>query len=97
MRTLIPAVAAIVLVGFCNQANAQGRCPELTRLRSEAAALQPMRGPVISNHCEQSIRISMAWDAVVQYANDHRESCDISILSLSAVATDEIAACRLHT
>jgi hypothetical protein len=25
------------LVGFCSQANAQAPCPEMTRLRSEAA------------------------------------------------------------
>jgi hypothetical protein len=27
----------------------------------------------------------MAWGAVAQYANDHRESCDISPVALSEV------------
>jgi hypothetical protein len=85
MRTPVPAIAVIALVGFCSQANAQAQCPELTRLRSEAeGALKRVTGLVPpSDRCETYIRVSMAWDAVVQYANDHRESCDISLPSLS--------------
>jgi hypothetical protein len=85
MRSVIPAVAMIALVGFCSQANAQARCPELTRLRSEAAGtVQRATGLVPTpDRCERYIRISMAWDAVVQYANDHRESCDVSLPSLN--------------
>jgi hypothetical protein len=83
MRTLMPALA-IALVGFCSQANAQAQCPELTRLRSEAAeASKPTRRALISDRCEAYIRSSMAWDVMVQYANDHRELCNISIHSLS--------------
>jgi len=85
MRTLLPAVA-MALVGFCSQANAQAQCPDLSRLRSEAAAaskLTAARG-LISDRCEAYIRSSMAWGAMVRYANDHRESCDISMESLSA-------------
>ena len=37
MRTRMPVLGMIALVGFCSQANAQARCPELTRLRSEVA------------------------------------------------------------
>jgi hypothetical protein len=76
----------IALVGFCGQANAQARCPELTRLRSEATeASPPMRGRLVptSDRCQAYIRLSMAWGAVAQYANDHRELCDISVVSLS--------------
>ena len=84
MRTLLPALAMIVLGGFCNQANAQAQCPELTRLRSEAAeASKPTRRALTSNRCEAYIRSSMAWGVMVQYANDHRELCNISIRSLS--------------
>ena len=36
MRTRMPALTIIALLGFCIQANAQAPCPELTRLRSEA-------------------------------------------------------------
>jgi hypothetical protein len=74
----------ILLVGFCSQANAQAECPELTRLRSEVAeASKRVTGHPTSNRCEAYIRLSMAWDAITQYANDHRESCDISIAALS--------------
>jgi len=84
MGTLIPALAMAVLVGFCSQANAQSQCPELTRLRSEAAAAsKPVTRALMSSRCEDYIRSSMAWDALLQYANDHREACDISGRSLS--------------
>jgi hypothetical protein len=83
MRTPMPAIAMmmIALVGFCSQANAQAQCPELARLRSEAAgASKRVTGLVPpSERCDGYIRVSMAWDAVVQYANDHRELCDVSL------------------
>ena len=83
MRMLLPALAMIALGGFFNQANAQAQCPELTRLRSEAAQAQkPMARGLISDRCDAYIRSSMAWRAVLQYAEDHRESCDISFRSL---------------
>jgi hypothetical protein len=72
------------LAGFCSHASAQAQCPELTRLRSEAvAASKPAERGLTSSRCEVYIRSSMAWAELVQYANDHRESCDISIRSLS--------------
>jgi hypothetical protein len=84
MRTHMPALAIIALVGFCSQANAQARCPELTRLRSEAAeALRQATGVPTSERCEAYNRLSMAWNAIAQYADSHREWCDISILSLN--------------
>jgi hypothetical protein len=84
MRTRMPVLAMIVLAGFCSQASAQARCPELSRLRSEAAGvLKPTRGLVPTlNRCEAYNRFSMAWATIVQYANDNREACDISTPSL---------------
>jgi hypothetical protein len=83
MRTHIPALALMALVGFCSQANAQTRCPELTRLRNEAAGTsKQMSRALISDRCEAYTRSAMAWDALVQYASDNREACDISTLSL---------------
>jgi len=71
-------------LGYCSQANAQERCPELTRLRSEAAeAIKPRTSVAPSDRCGAYNRFSMAWGAIAQYANDHRELCDISIVSLS--------------
>ena len=84
MRTHVPALAMIALVEFCSQANAQGPCPELTRLRSEAAENSPrLRGVPTSQRCEAYIRFAKALLAIAQYANDHRESCDLSTVSLS--------------
>jgi len=84
MRTHLPALAMMALVGFCNQANSQARCPELMRLRSEAAgAAERMRGVPTSERCAAYVRFSMAWGEIAQYANDHRELCDISIESLN--------------
>jgi hypothetical protein len=84
MRTLMPALAMMALIGFCSQANAQAQRPELARLRSEAAdASKPTKRALTSDRCEAYIRSSMAWGVMVQYANDHRELCEISIRSLS--------------
>ena len=86
MRTHLPALVMMALVGYCSQANAQERCPELTRLRSEAAeAIKPRTSVAPSDRCGAYNRFSMAWGAIAQYANDHRESCDISSISLSEV------------
>jgi hypothetical protein len=84
MRTRIPALTSIALLGFCIQADAQAPCPELTRLRSEAqeALKQSMTVPA-SERCYIYVRLSVAWGAVAQYANDNRESCHISIPSLN--------------
>jgi hypothetical protein len=90
MRTHMPALAMIALVGFCSQANAQARCPELTRLRSEAAeALKQARGVPSWGRCEAYNRFSRAWGAIAEYANDQRELCDISTLSLNEIEKDQ--------
>jgi hypothetical protein len=84
MRTRMPALAIIALVGLCSQANAQAQCPELTRLRSKAPEVLKYKTVIqSSDRCETYIRFSMAWDDVVQYANDHQEACGISGDSVS--------------
>ena len=87
MRMLLPALAAIALGGFCSQASAQAQCPELTRLRSEAAEAQkPMPRSLslgLGGSCDFYIRSSMAWRAVLAYADDHREMCGVSAGSLN--------------
>ncbi|MBR0828395.1 hypothetical protein JQ596_22925 [Bradyrhizobium manausense] len=81
MRTLLPAVAMLALAGFGGEAQAQ--CPELTRLRSEAVeATKPMNRGLMPGRCDAYIRASLAWSAVVDYASDHRDVCDISDRSL---------------
>jgi len=87
-RMSLPALAMMALVAFCSQANAQARCPELTRLRSEAAeASKQVMGIPRSGRCEAYIRFSMAWNEVAHYANENREVCDISLPSLSEFET----------
>jgi hypothetical protein len=75
----------IALLGFCiPAANAQALCPELTRLHSEAqAALKQSRSVPPSERCYMYSRLSVAWGTVEQFANDNREPCHISILSLN--------------
>jgi hypothetical protein len=86
MRMHLTTLVVMALAGYCSQANAQDRCPELTRLRSEAAqVINPITSVAPSDRCGAYIRFAMAWGAIAQYANDHRESCDISSISLSEV------------
>ena len=80
MRTRIPAVALIALLGLASHAVAQTPCPELARLRSEVAeALKHTRGAPTLERCVYYNQFATAWDAVIQYANDNREVCDISV------------------
>ena len=84
MRTPVPALTVIALLGFCIQAEAQAPCPELTRFHGEAQEiLKQSRTVPASERCNIYIRLSMAWGAVAQYANDNRESCRISLPSLN--------------
>ena len=97
MRTHMSALAMMALVGFCSQANAQERCPELTRLRSEAAtALKHARGVPTWDLCEAYNRFSRAWDAIAEYANDQRELCDISTLSLNGFEKEQREAVKMR-
>jgi hypothetical protein len=69
----------IALVGLSSPAVAQAQCPELTRLRAEAAAASTQtRGAPALGRCEAYIRFSIAWNDVAKYAGDNREACDIS-------------------
>jgi len=82
MRMNLATLAIAALVGCGSQANAQARCPELTRLRSEAS--KPMRGVVPTpERCAAYTRVAMAWNEITEYANGHREACDISSVSLN--------------
>jgi hypothetical protein len=84
MRTRMPALTMTALLGFCIQANAQALCPGLTQLRSEAQeTLKQSKTAPASERCYMYSRLSVAWGAILQYANNNRESCHISILSLN--------------
>ena len=76
----------MALAGYGSQVNAQERCPELIRLRSEAAqVIKPVTSIAPADRCGVYVRFAMAWGAVARYANDHRESCDISPFALAEV------------
>ena len=88
MPTNIPSLTIIALLGLCIQAHAQDRCPELTRLRGEAAeALKQTMG--VPARCDSYNRLSKARSAMVHYASDHREPCDISVSSLSELEKND--------
>jgi len=91
----MPALAITVLMGCCIRANAQAPCPELTRLRSEAQeALKQSRTVPATERCYMYNRVSAAWGAVAQYANDNRERCHISIASLNELGQYHRAAVK---
>ncbi len=76
----------VLLILAASPAIAQTQCPELTRLRSEAAQTSARtRGAPALGRCETYIRISIAWNDVAKYANDHREACDVSSPMLDAI------------
>ena len=80
----VPAFTMVALLVAAPQANAQVPCQELTRLRSEAteAWKQAIRVPA-SERCGSYYRFSLAAKAMVEYANNNRESCDISVQTLN--------------
>jgi hypothetical protein len=80
----LSAFTMVTIVGLVLEADAQTPCSELARLRGEAAEAwkQATKAPA-SERCGSYIRLSLAAKAMVEYANNHRESCDISVQSLN--------------
>ncbi|MDN5002008.1 hypothetical protein ACFQZO_14035 [Bradyrhizobium sp. GCM10027634] len=88
MRILLPIAAIIVLTGPCSAAGAQAQCPELTRLRNEAVqAAKPASRSLMLGECGAYVRASRTWDAVVDYAAEHQDVCNISDQMLDALKT----------
>jgi hypothetical protein len=92
-RALVPVLAVIALAGFSSQLRAEDQCPELTRLRSEAAEAAKrifgarVFGAPLPERCEAYVRISIAWAEAAQYASDHREACGLSEETLIELQT----------
>jgi len=80
------AFALMAIVGLDVQAKAQGRCQELVQLRnaSTEAWKQAMRVPR-SERCEALYQASLAAEATLNYANDNRKSCNITLPLLNQV------------
>jgi hypothetical protein len=84
--TAVSAFTVIAIVGFGVQAEAQGPCPEFVRLRNAAteAWKQAMRAPPPAR-CEALHRAASATEATLNYADNNRGSCDISVPLLNQV------------
>jgi hypothetical protein len=82
----VPAFTLIALVGLAVQVEAQAPCPELVRLRNAAAEAwkQAMSAPA-SERCGALYHASLAAEATLKYADNNRESCDISVALLNQV------------
>jgi hypothetical protein len=86
MLKALPAVTAIAIVGLAVQVEAQTPCPDLVRLRNAAteAWKEAMRAPP-SERCGALYHASLAAQATLKYADNNRESCDISVPLLNEV------------
>jgi hypothetical protein len=82
----VPALTLIAIVGLGVQAEAQTPCQELLRLRNAATETwkQAMRVSP-SDRCGALYQASLAAEATRDYANNNRESCDISVALLNQV------------
>jgi hypothetical protein len=80
------AFTLIAIVGLGVRVEAQTPCQEYLRLRNAAAEAwkQAMRAPP-SERCGALYHASLAAEATLKYADDNRESCDISVPLLNHV------------
>lgn len=82
----VPAFTMIAIIWLGVQAEAKSPCPELVRLRNVATEAQKeaMRVPS-SERCGALYHASSATEATLKYANNNRETCDISVPLLNQV------------
>jgi|SRR5262249_39660213 len=82
----VPAFAMMAIVGLGVQVEAQTPCPEYLRLRNAAteAWKQAMTAPP-SERCGALYHASSAAEATLKYADNNRESCNISVQLLNQV------------
>jgi hypothetical protein len=75
----MPAFAMITIIGLGVQVEARTPCQEYLRLRNAATEAwnQAMRAPP-SERCGALYHASLAAEATLNYADNNRESCDIS-------------------
>jgi hypothetical protein len=82
----VRAFIVIAIIGLGVQAEAQTPCSEYLRLRNAAseAWTQAMRAPR-SERCGALYHASLAAEATLKYADNNRESCNISVQLLNQV------------
>src|SRR5262249_29501274 len=82
----LPALTLVAIVGFRVQAEAETPCQELLRLRNAATAAWKQAMSVSpSDRCGALYQASLAAEATVNYANNNREQCDVSVALLNQV------------
>jgi hypothetical protein len=82
----VAAFTLMAIVGLGVQVEARTPCHEYLRLRNAAteAWKQAMRAPR-SERCGALYHASLAAEATLKYADNNRESCDISVQLLNQV------------
>ena len=82
----MPAFAMITIIGLGVQVEARTPCQEYLLLRNAATGAwkQAMRAPP-SERCGALYHASLAAEATLKYADNNRESCDISVQLLNQV------------
>jgi hypothetical protein len=82
----VPALAMMAIIGLGVRAEARAPCQDYLRLRNAATAAwqQAMRAPA-SERCGALYRASSAAETTLKYADNNRESCDISDRLLNQV------------
>ena len=82
----MPALAMITIIGLGVQVEARTPCQEYLRLRNAAteAWKQAMRAPP-SERCGALYRASLAAETTLKYADNNRESCEVSVELLNQV------------
>jgi hypothetical protein len=82
----VSAFAMIATIGLAVQADARTPCQEYLRLRNAAteAWKQAMRAPP-SERCGALNHASSAAETTLKYADNNRQSCDISVQLLNQV------------
>ena len=93
----MPAFTMITIIGLAVQVQARTPCQEYLRLRNAAteAWKQAMRAPP-SERCGALYHASLAAQATLNYADDNRESCDISVQLLNQVEGYHREAVQAH-
>jgi hypothetical protein len=82
----MPAVTMIAIVWLGVQAEAQTPCPELLRLRNAATeAWKDAMRVSPSERCGALYHASSAAEATLKFANDNRDSCNVSVPMLNQV------------
>ena len=88
MTTLIrlPAFTMIAILWLGVQAEAQAPCEQYLQLRNAATeSWKEAMGAPAPERCKALDRASLAAEATLKYANNNRESCDISAPLLNQV------------